>query len=124
MIRFLHPEWLDALDTAAREVRVDGDGRLTVQQVVRTVGGETRYHVVVGDGRIRVAPGQAEAPDVTFTQDYDVAAALSRGDLTAQQALSEGALRLSGDLAGLAGRAATLAVLGDVFAAVRSQTTY
>jgi putative sterol carrier protein len=124
VIRFLHPEWLGALDTAAQGVTVDGDGRLTVQQVVRTEGGETRYHVVVQDGRIRVLPGQAEAPDVTFTQDYDVAAALGRGDLTAQQALSEGALRLSGDLAGLAGRAATLAVLGDVFAAVRSQTTY
>jgi putative sterol carrier protein len=123
VIRFLHPEWLDALDAAAQGVTVDGE-RLTVQQVVRTEGGEARYHLIVGDGRIRVVPGQAEAPDVTFTQDYDVAAALSRGDLTAQQALSEGALRLSGDLAGLARRAATLAVLGDVFAAVRSQTTY
>jgi putative sterol carrier protein len=122
--RFLEPEWMTALDDAARGLTVDGDTRLVVQQVVRSEDGETRYHLVVGDGRVRVVPGRAEAPDVTFTQDYEVAAALSRGDLTAQQALSEGGLRLSGDLAGLARRAGALAALGDVFAAVRSQTKY
>jgi putative sterol carrier protein len=122
--RFLDPEWISALDAAAEALSVDGDARLVVQQVVSTEDGETRYHLIVGDGRIRVVPGQAEAPDVTFTQDYEIAAALSRGDLTAQQALSEGALRLSGDLAGLARRAGAVAAVGDVFAAVRSRTIY
>jgi putative sterol carrier protein len=124
VVRFLAPEWVTALDAAAREVSVAGDDHLVVQQVVRTEGGETRYHLVVGDGRIRVVPGQAEAPDVTFTQEYDVAAALSRGDLSAQEALSDGALKLSGDLDGVARRAGALAALGDVFAAIRSKTTY
>ena len=124
VVRFLAPEWMAALDAAAQDGRVAGDDHLVVQQVVRTEGGETRYHLVVGDGRMRVVPGQAAAPDVTFTQDYDVAAALSRGDLTAQQALSDGALKLSGDLDGMARRAGGLAALGDVFAAIRSKTTY
>ncbi len=124
MIRFLDPEWVDALDAAAQGVRVDDDERLVVQQVVRAEAGETRYHLVVEHGRIRVRPGQAPAPDVTFNQAYEVAAALSRGELTAQQALSEGRLRISGDLAGLARRAGALAAIGDLFAAVRSRTTY
>jgi hypothetical protein len=124
VIRFLDPEWVNALDAAAQGVTVAGGDRLVVQQVVRTERGETRYHLVVEDGRIRVRPGQAPAPDVTFSQAYDVAAALSRGELTAQQALSEGRLRISGDLAGLARRAAALAAIGDLFAAVRSRTTY
>ena len=124
LIPFLAPEWVTALDAAAREVTVAGDGRLVVQQVVRTEAGETRYHLVVGGGRIRVVPGPAEAADVTFTQDYDVAAALSRGEFTAQQALFDGILKVSGDLDGLARRAGILAALGDVFAAVRSKTTY
>jgi putative sterol carrier protein len=124
VIPFLDPEWVDALDAAAQDVRAPAGDRLVVQQVVRTEAGETRYHLVVEDGRIRVRAGQAPAPDVTFTQAYDVAAALSRGELTAQQALSEGRLRVSGDLAGLARRAGALAAVGDLFAAVRSRTTY
>ena len=124
MIRFLDPEWVNALDAAALGVPVAGDDRFVVQQVVRTEGGEIRYHLIVEDGRIRVLPGQAPAPDITFSQAYDVAAALSRGELTAQQALSEGRLSISGDLAGLPRRAGALAAIGDVFAAVRSRTTY
>jgi SCP-2 sterol transfer family len=124
VVPFLSPEWVTALNAAAQAVTVPGDDRLVVQQVVRTEGGEARYHLVVGDGRIRVVAGQAEAPDVTFTQAYDVAVALSRGELTAQEALSDGALQLSGALEGLARRAGTLAALGDIFAAVRSKTTY
>ncbi len=124
LIRFLAPEWVTALDAAAREVTVAGDGDLVVQQVVRTEDGEICYHLVVGGGRLWVVPGQAEAPDVTFTQDYGVAAALSRGELTAQQALFDGTLKVSGDLDGLARRAVALAALGDAFAALRSKTTY
>jgi hypothetical protein len=53
-----------------------------------------------------------------------VAAALSRGDLNAQQALEAGRLKLRGDIGHLAREGKALVALGDVFAAVRGGTSY
>lgn len=124
MARFLSPEWIAALDRAAREAAPPTGARLTVQQVVRTEDGEVRYHLSIDDGSLRVGAGQAEAPDVTLTQDYAVAAAISRGELNAERALAAGQLKLAGDLQLLLHHARTLATLEDAFGAVRAETTY
>ena len=125
MVSFLDADWIEAFDAAARQVAVPGDVRLTVQQVVHREGGEeVRYHVVAADGRLRVHPGQADRPDVTLTQDYEVAAALSRGELNAQQALAAGGVKLGGDIGRLLLHGGALTALGDAFAALRTQTTY
>jgi putative sterol carrier protein len=127
MSRFLTPEWIAALDAAAREAAVPAGVRLTIQQVV--TGGEgdgddVRYHLVLDDGRLRVHPGDAPAADVTLVQSREVAAALSRGELNAQQALEAGRLKLRGDIGHLAREGRALTALEDVFAAVRAETTY
>ena len=85
---FLGPAWLEALAAAAAEVALPADVCLTLQQVVTGGDGEDiRYHLVARDGRLSVRPGQAPDPDLTLTQPYEVAAALSRGDTKAQLAL-------------------------------------
>ena len=127
MVRFLSPEWIAALDAAAREATVPGSVRLTIQQVVTDGGddeGDVRYHLVVDEGRLHVRAGEAEAADVTLVQTRDVAAALSRGELNAQQALESGRLKLRGDIGHLAREGRALAAMEDVFAAVRAVTTY
>jgi putative sterol carrier protein len=126
MVRFLSPEWIAALDAAAREAAVPPAVSLTIQQIVTDDGGggEVRYHLVFDDGRCRVVPGDAEAPDVTLVQTRDVAAALSRGELNAQQALEAGRLKLRGDLGHLAKQGKALGAMEDVFAAVRAETAY
>ena len=126
MVRFLSPEWIAALDAAAREATVPAGVRLTIQQVVTDDGGdeEISYHLVFDEGRLRVLPGETEAPDVTLVQTREVAAALSRGELNAQRALEAGRLKLRGDIGHLAREGKALSAMEDVFAAVRADTSY
>ena len=124
MARFLTSEWISALDEAAREAAVPDGVTLTIQQIVTDPGGDVRYHLVLADGRIRVHPGEAAVPDVTLVQTRDVAAALSRGELNAQQALEAGRLKLRGDIGHLARQGKALTVVQDVFVAVRAATSY
>lgn len=128
MVRFLSAEWIAALDAAAREATVPAGVRLIVQQIVTDDGGggdeEISYHLVFDEGRLRVLPGEAEAPDVTLVQTREVAAALSRGELNAQQALEAGRLKLRGDIGDLAREGKALTGMEDVFAAVRADTSY
>jgi putative sterol carrier protein len=126
MVRFLSPEWIAALDAAAREATVPAGVRLTIQQVVTDDGGDegVTYHLVVDEGRLQVLPGEAESPDVTLVQTREVAAALSRGELNAQQALEAGRLKLRGDIGHLAREGKALSAMEDVFAAVRADTSY
>jgi putative sterol carrier protein len=123
MVRFLSPEWIEALDSAAREAVVPAGVQLTIQQIV-TDGDEVRYHLVLDDGRLRVHPGEADDADVTLVQTRDVAVALSRGELNAQQALEAGRLKLRGDIGHLARQGKALTAMEDAFAAVRAATTY
>ena len=125
MARFLTPEWIAALDAAAREAVVPGGVRLTIQQIVTDdEGGDVRYHLILDDGALRVRPGEAETADVTLIQSRAVAAALSRGELNAQQALEAGRLKLQGDIGHLARQGRALTAVADVFAAVRAVTSY
>ena len=125
MVRFLSPEWIAALDVAARAATVPEGVALTIQQVVTEADGDdVRYHLVLDAGRLRVVPGVADAPDVTLVQTRDVAAALSRGELNAQQALEAGRLKLRGDIGHLAREGKALSAMEDVFASVRADTTY
>jgi|SRR5437588_8711718 len=125
MPRFLTPEWIAALDAAARGAAVPAGVRLTIQQIVTDdAGGDVRYHVVLDGGRLRVHSGEAPAADVTLVQTREVAAALSRGELNAQQALEAGRLKLRGDIGHLAREGRALTAVEDVFAAVRAATSY
>ena len=127
MVQFLSSEWIAALDEAARGAAVPVGVELTIQQIVTDGGGDggdVRYHLILGEGRLRVHPGEAADPDVTLLQSRQVAAALSRGELNAQQALEAGRLKLRGDIGHLARQGKALTAMEDAFAAVRADTTY
>ena len=124
MVRFLSPEWIAALDVAAQEATVPAGVRLTIQQIVTDGDDDVRYHLVLDEGRLRIVPGEADAPDVTLIQTREVAVALSRGELNAQQALEAGRLKLRGDIGHLAREGKGLSAMEDVFAAVRADTAY
>ena len=128
MVRFLSPEWIDALDEAVRgdaDLRAATSGvRLTVEQHVTDPAGEVVYHVVVDDGRVAVAPGTADHADVTFVQDRDTATAIGDGTATAQDAFMSGRLRVSGDVPLLIRCKDALSGLDQALAGVRNHTTY
>lgn len=124
MLLFLSPEWIEALDAAAQDAVVPAEVRLTIQQVVTGDRGDVCYHLVLDEGRLRVRSGEADRADVTLVQTRDVAAALSRGELNAQQALEAGRLKLRGDIGSLARQGKALTAIEDAFASVRAETTY
>ncbi len=129
MARFSSPEWIAELDRALAAdeglKRAGADVSLVVQQTV-TGGpeGDATWHLVVDHGEARVAPGEAERADVTFRQSYQTAAAIARGELSAQTAFMIGELRVGGDVDVLMRHQATFDGVEDVFAAVRAGTEY
>jgi hypothetical protein len=130
VIEFLSDEWVAALaGAAAAPGSGDGDReRIVVEPVVQGVPGrdEVRYRLVFNEAGCVVSDITADAPpaDVYLETDYPTAVALARGALIAQAALADGRLRVSGNVARLAAHAAALTRLGDLFAAVRPDTTY
>jgi len=82
------------------------------------------YHLEVHDGDVRIEAGVADAPTVTFIQDWDTAAAIGNGELSAQGAFMAGRIRVRGDLPKLVECSDVFGDLDDVLADLRSQTTY
>jgi hypothetical protein len=103
--------WITALDDAARGLPGVEDG-FTIQQVVDDVA----WHVVLGPDGIRVRPGRAEEPDVTFTQDRATADAIAAGELSASAALTSGRLTVRGATARLTEHREALVRLDEAFA--------
>jgi hypothetical protein len=127
--RYLSDEWIDG---AERALAGDGvlpdaaaDVVLTVQQVV-TGGpdGDATYHVDVDRGAVHIVAGEASDPTVTFIQSWDTAAAIARGELSAQGAFMTGLIRVRGDLPTLVEHGDVFGGLDDVLGDLRSQTTY
>lgn len=125
---FLSDDWIAALvDAAAAAPRVEAldDVALTVLQVVEIAPGqEVRYHLRIADGAVVVSPGSTDQADLTLYVDSPTARALHSGELNAQRALATGRLRVRGDLNRMLGSGDAFAALGDLFAGVRSETTY
>jgi putative sterol carrier protein len=127
MAEFLSDAWLRELDDAASDAAgVPTDVRLVVQQVVVDETGRelAAYAVRMADGRASVTSGHATDADVTFRQDRATAAAISRGELSAQSAFLAGRLRVGGDLRTALDQASAVAAVEDVFREVRAATTW
>lgn len=111
MPRFLTPEWVEECNQALAGAVVadpgpeDGpgiSGPVTVVEEVRgSPDGDVSLVLTVRDGTVRLGlldAGDPEEPDVTIRVSYEDAAALSKGELTAAEALNDGRIRVRGDL--------------------------
>ena len=79
------------------------------------------FQAVFADGSTRFAVGSPSEPDLLVRLDALFAARIRSGDANVQEASAAGALKVRGDLEGLVvARAAALAAVGDVFAALRN----
>jgi putative sterol carrier protein len=125
VVEFLTDAWVAELDAAARAVRLPADLSIVVQQVVLADRGDvSEYTVRVADGRASVTRGRADDAHVVFTQDRATAAAIAKGELSAQAAFLAGRLRVGGDVRQVIDRARDLQVLDDVFGPTRAVTTW
>jgi predicted lipid carrier protein YhbT len=121
--RYLSDEWFHQLGARVGGPAAPAD--LVLQHLV-TAGpeGDVDYHVRVASGAVTIWRGPASDPDVTFAEDYDTAAAIASGRLSAPAALLAGRIRVGGDMAALIAHQDHLAVNDPIPAAVRASTTY
>jgi hypothetical protein len=123
MARFLSPAWFDELPPPPTD---PSEADLVVEQVVNgTPDGDVRYQVgVTGAAAYVHHPTRPHDADLTITADWPTAAAIAKGELSTQAALMSGRLRVHGNLAHLAGRAADLVGVDPIPDDVRRRTTY
>src|SRR4029453_7861518 len=127
MPRYLSPEWLDAAQAAidgCSSMRVASNGAPIVVQhvVVGSADGDVTYHVQVDEEGTHLRAGEAPDPTVVFTEDYETASAIGRGELSAQGAFLTGRIRVHGALPRLVEHSAAFADLEDVLAGLRAET--
>ena len=90
---FFRVEWpLLVLSASVNPQRVKGVNAVYEFRVDDSVG-----HVVVHNGRIRVASGAAEAPDVVLTADVETFVAVGTGKLGAPEAVASGRMTVDGE---------------------------
>lgn len=118
MPAYLSNEWFVAVEA------VLGDDPIDAEVIVEQRAGDVVWHVQIAGEQVRLRPGPAERPDVTFTQPYEVAAAVARGDRSAKAAVMAGEITVDGNVSALLAVAPALADLEDRLAAVRADTTY
>ncbi len=123
MVRFLSDEWLDE---AAALTAAGGhdDAVCVVEQVVRGQDRDVRYQLRVSPDSVCLEPHPVAAADLEIVEDYDVAVAISRGELDPGSALASGRITIRGDARRLAAVADALAGVGDLLAPLRDRTEY
>jgi putative sterol carrier protein len=125
MARFLSDEWFAEVELLATGSVPGGGGVLVVEQMVTgTPDGDVRYQVVTGPEGTAVRRRGGARPHVVMTTDYPTASAIAQGRLSAAAAVSDGRVRVSGNLRGMAGAAEVMAAADLVPAGVRQRTSY
>ena len=123
VVRFLSDEWL--AEAAALTLAGGHDDVVcVVEQVVRDCDRDVRYQLRVFADGVCLEPHPAGAADVEIVEDYDVAVAISRGELDPGGALASGRITIRGNARQLASVADALAGIGDLLAPLRDRTEY
>jgi putative sterol carrier protein len=121
-VKFLSPEWADALKAelnASEDFRKAAAGHTArIQQVITGTEGDTHYWITIAEGRIDLGVGDVEGEDATITQSYDSAAALARGELSPVTAFMTGRLKIAGNMGMILGLQGALAQLPAAMAKI------
>jgi alkyl sulfatase BDS1-like metallo-beta-lactamase superfamily hydrolase len=114
MVARFSPEWIEALDEAARGLE-GPPSAFVIQQVVVDGGTEVAWYLDLEPGAVRVRAGLADHPDIVFNQDRETAEAVAGGELSAAAALTSGRLTVRGATARLTEHRDLLARLDAAF---------
>ena len=124
-VKFLSPEWADALKAAlnANEdfQKAAAGQKATIQQVITTADGETHYWIRIEDGSIDLGVGDAEGADATINQSYETAVALAKSELSAVTAYMIGKIKIAGNMGLLLGLQGALAQQPPAMATIETQ---
>jgi len=104
LAKFLTVGWLEDL-TAALAAHdgfrnAIGNAQVSLQFEVPDApeGAEKIYAINVEGGAAQAIAGPAASPDVTIVSDYEVAAAMAKGDLNTQTAYMTNKIKVSGNM--------------------------
>jgi putative sterol carrier protein len=124
-VKFLSEEWAEALKAALNADEAfraaAGSSSARIQQVITQDGGETRYWIVIADGGIDMGLGDLDTADATITESYDVAVALSKGELNAVTAFMTGKIKIAGNMGILMGLQAALSRLPPAMSSIQTE---
>ncbi len=126
-VRFLSRDWVSALDACLRDASpLENAPTFSVAHVVADgPEGAVTYVMRVEQGRARATlTAQVEDADVVLHEDYATAAAISRGELSSQQAVAAGRLKLSGDVRALLRLGTAFVAFGAASERLRRNTVY
>lgn len=105
MAMYLSDEWGNEMAAASNQdsefQQATAGLSLVIQHVVNNVPdrGTVEYWLDFEDGKVTYRPGKAEKkPDGTVTQSYETSAALNRGEVNSQVAISQGKVKITGNL--------------------------
>lgn len=102
-----------------------GDEPVMVQyEVTAAPGGKRSYALRFDTGGVALELGSHSDASASFSLDYETAAAIARGELSAQAAFMQGRLKLGGDVTVLVRQHALLDGLDDALADLRARTEY
>lgn len=103
-VKFLSQEWIDAVnerlaadsDFASSTASTD----VSLQfEVTEAPAGDVHYYAVINEGTGKFSLGDMDDADATVRNNYETAAAISKGDLNTQAAFIGGKLKVEGNLA-------------------------
>ncbi|MBA2311455.1 MAG: SCP2 sterol-binding domain-containing protein [Actinobacteria bacterium] len=121
-VKFLTEQWAQevnrVLNSSADFKSAAGTKELRLEQVVTDAPqGPMTFYFKLGEGRGEVGLGELANADATITQGYDIAAAISRGETSPQQAFMKGEIKVTGNMMKLL---QLQAVLGALSSAVKT----
>jgi putative sterol carrier protein len=128
-VKYLSEDWAkmaqEALNSNESFKSAISSIQLIVQQnVTGAPEGDTSYFLKLDGGQAQMGIGETEGPDVTITQDYDTAVAISKGELNAQNAFMTGKLKVAGNMAKLMQNQGAFAGLESALKPLQEQTEY
>jgi putative sterol carrier protein len=125
LVKFLSKEWLEALTAAlgAHEgfKSATATTELTLQFEIPDApeGMERTYLITIGGGSVQATAGPGASPDVTITNNYETAIAISKGELNTQMAFMTGKIKVSGNMTKLITNQAMLSQFANASAGMQ-----
>jgi len=125
--QYLSDQWFEEMQTAAAAFKGEPTDKRPVslrETINGSPVGDVTYVMTLDGASIVIAHDNDTVADVTFTQSYDTAVALHKGELTTHDAFFAGQIRVAGHLNTLLDNAPLLQGIAPVFEHVRAATTY
>lgn len=115
-VKFLSDEWLSEVESRLNsnegfQTAAKGQAARLQQQISGAPMGDVSYGFVLDGGKVAMTKGDIENAEATVSQDYPTAVAISKLELSGQQAFMQGKLKVSGNLMKIMQLQGTLAAM-------------